>query len=96
MASDVPNTICENVLAHIEAASLAVGRQDFDGMASSLDSAVALYEAHPSHVHDERSELSGLLTFIRCAQSLCRALGMPGEQLREMEARVNALPVTLH
>jgi hypothetical protein len=96
MPADVPNTVCEDVLAHIEAAGVAVGRQDFDGMASSLDRAIAIYEAHPSHVHDERSELGGLLTFIRCAQSLCRALGMPGKQLRELEARANALPATLH
>jgi hypothetical protein len=95
MAADDTDKVYADVTGHIEATRLAV-RQDFDGLTHCLDTAVAIYEAHPSEVHSERSQLRALLTFIRSAQSLSHTLGRPWDDLLALEARAEALRATHH
>ena len=85
-----------DVLTHIQLAARAVNRQDMAGMAEGLAAAVALYEQHPSHVHQPTSQLSDLLMCIRAARALCHALGCPDHEMAVLEARAAVLRQPLH
>lgn len=93
MAAD-SKEIAAHVLAHVQGAAHAVRERDIQGVVQRLDAAVALYEQHPSCVHEPTSQLRELLMFIRAARSLCKALKREDDDLRELEDRAEALRVS--
>ena len=90
MAADIEE-IAAYVSAHVQGAAQAVRERDIESVVQRLDAAVALYEQHPSCVHEPTSHLLDLLAFIRSARSLCKTLKREDDDLRELEGRAEAL-----
>ena len=90
MATD-SDEIAAYVLAHVQGAADAARERDIESVVQRLDAAVALYEQHPSCVHEPTSQLRDLLVFIRSARSLSQTLKRPDDDLRELAEEAEAL-----
>jgi hypothetical protein len=90
MAAD-SEEVSAHVIAHVQGAAQAVGERNIEGVVRCLDAAVALYEQHPSCVHEPTSQLLDLLEFIRSARSLSQTLKRADDDLRELEGRAEGL-----
>jgi hypothetical protein len=85
-----------HTFAHVQGAAQAVRDQDIEGIVGPLSAGVALYEQHPSYVHEVGGLLRDLLVFIRSTRSLCRTLGRRDDDFAQLEARAEALRAELH
>lgn len=79
------------VSAYMQGAHEAVRAQDIERVVECLSTAVAIYEQHPSCVHEPKSQLRDLLVLIRSARSLSNTLKRPENDLLELEERAEAL-----
>jgi hypothetical protein len=64
-----------------------VRERDIEGVVRSLAAGAALYEQHPSCVHEPTSYLHELLMFIRAARSLSQTLKREDDDLRDLRAK---------
>jgi hypothetical protein len=69
--------------------SADLDERDIEGVVRCLAAGVALYEQHPTCVHEPTSQLRNLFVFIRSARSLSKKLKREDEDLRELEERAN-------
>lgn len=83
--------IAAHVSAQMQGAHAAVRAQDIEAVVDCLSTAVAIYEQHPSCIHEPTSQLRDLLVFIRSARSLSKTLKRDDEDLRELEERAEVL-----
>lgn len=79
------------VSAYMQGAHGAVRAQDIETVVDCLSTAVAIYEQHPSCIHEPTSQLLDLLVFIRSTRSSSKTLKRADDDLRELEERAEAL-----
>jgi hypothetical protein len=91
-----PDEVAAYVLALVQGAAQAVRDKDIEGILAPLSAAVALYEQHPSYVHEVTGLLRDLLVFIRSTRSLCKTLGRTDDDFAHLEDRAEALHAKLH
>ena len=84
------------MLVLVAAAAQACRIKDIAGLVDCLQKAVALYEQFPKHARVEGSQACALLIFVRSARDLSKTLGRPDRDLRELEARAEALRSSIH
>jgi hypothetical protein len=87
----VSDEIKSLVLAHLLDAAQAVRQQDIEGAVRCLESAVVLYEQHPTFVHEPESQLRDLLVYIRAVKSISATLHRSEDDMRSAETRAEAL-----
>jgi len=79
------------VLGHLLDAAQAVREQDIERVVRSLESAVVLYEEHPTFVHGPESQLRDLLVCIRAVKSISVTIHRNDDDVRSLESRAEAL-----
>jgi hypothetical protein len=85
--------ICDQDV-HIQGATQVLRNQDMEGVIGCLTGAVALYEEHPSYVHDPPAHIRDLLVFIPFARAISQTPKRPHDDLDTLEGRAKALRVS--
>src|SRR5690242_6640970 len=84
------------VIAAMRHAAYAARDSDAEEMTEALQSAVLLYQQHPSHIHAERTHFENLLVMIGAGRRLCERIGRSDADLVALERRAQALRKLLH